>query len=52
MGELLEKRSILGRDFCGAGLEGKGMKRKLLLQPELREAVARLSQDRPKDQRL
>jgi hypothetical protein len=28
------------------------MKRKLLLQPELREAVARLSQHRPRDERL
>jgi hypothetical protein len=50
--ELSEKRSISGRDYCGAGLEGGGMKRKLLLQPELREAIARLSQDRPKDERL
>lgn len=51
-GELLEKRSISGRDYCGAGLEGGGMKRKLILQPELREAIARLSQHRPRDERL
>jgi hypothetical protein len=50
--ELLEKRSISGLDYCGAGLEGGGMKRKLLLQPELREAVARLSQHRPTDEKL
>jgi hypothetical protein len=46
-GELLEKRSISGADYCGAGLEGGGMKRKLLLQPELREAIARLSRHWP-----
>jgi hypothetical protein len=51
-GALLEKRSISGRDYCGAGLEGGGMKRKLLLQPELREAIARLSQHRPKDEKV
>jgi hypothetical protein len=51
-GALLEKRSISGRDYCDAGLKGGGMKRKLLLQPELREAIARLSQLRPKDERL
>jgi hypothetical protein len=51
-GEILEKRSISGRDFCGPGLEGGGMKRKLLLQPELREALARFLQHRPKDERL
>jgi hypothetical protein len=51
-GALLEKRSISGRDCCGAGLEGGGMKRKLLLQPELREAIARLSQHRPKDEKV
>jgi hypothetical protein len=28
------------------------MKRKLLLQPELREALARLSQHRPRDEKL
>lgn len=51
-GEILEKRSISGCNFCGAGLEGGGMKRKLLLQPELREALARLSQHQPKDKKL
>ncbi|GAQ83542.1 hypothetical protein KFL_001520120 [Klebsormidium nitens] len=51
-GQLFEKRSISGRDYCGAGLEGGGLKRKLLLQPELREAIARLSQNRPKDEKL
>ncbi|GAQ93518.1 hypothetical protein KFL_016050010, partial [Klebsormidium nitens] len=52
MGALLEKRPISGRDYCGSGLQGGGLKRKLLLQPELREALARLSQHRPKDERL
>lgn len=51
-GQSLEKRSISGRDYCSAGLEGGGLKRKLLLQPELREAIARLSQHRPKDEKL
>ncbi|GAQ90555.1 hypothetical protein KFL_006550050 [Klebsormidium nitens] len=51
-GQLLQKRSISGQDYCGAGLEGGGMKRKLILQPELREAIARLSQHRPKDEKL
>ncbi|GAQ92640.1 hypothetical protein KFL_010800040 [Klebsormidium nitens] len=51
-GALLEKRSISGRDYCGAGLEGGGMKRKLLLQPELRVAIARLSRHRPKDEKV
>jgi hypothetical protein len=51
-GELLEKRSIFDRDYCGAGLEGEGMKQKLLLQPELREAVARLSQHRPTNEKV
>jgi hypothetical protein len=51
-GKLLEKRSISGRDYCGAGLEGGGMKRKLLIQPELREALARLLQHRSKDEKL
>ncbi|GAQ85448.1 hypothetical protein KFL_002360010, partial [Klebsormidium nitens] len=51
-GALLEKRSISGRDYCAAGLHGGGIKRKLLLQPELREALARLSQHRPKDEKL
>jgi hypothetical protein len=46
-GELLEKWSISGRDYCGAG-----MKRKLLLQPELQDAIARLLQHRPKDEKL
>jgi hypothetical protein len=51
-GALLEKRSISRRNYCGSGLEGGGMKRKLLLQPELREAIARLSQHRPKDEKV
>ncbi|GAQ85301.1 hypothetical protein KFL_002280160 [Klebsormidium nitens] len=51
-GALLEKRPISGRDYCGSGLQGGGLKRKLLLLPELREALARLSQHRPKDERL
>ncbi|GAQ83652.1 hypothetical protein KFL_001560190 [Klebsormidium nitens] len=51
-GELLEKRPISGRDYCGASLVGGGLKRKLLLLPELREAHARLSQHRPQDGKL
>ncbi|GAQ93268.1 hypothetical protein KFL_014030020, partial [Klebsormidium nitens] len=51
-GTLLEKRPISGRDYCGSGLQGGGLKRKLLLLPELREALARLSQHRPTDERL
>ncbi|GAQ77639.1 hypothetical protein KFL_000010870 [Klebsormidium nitens] len=51
-GELLQTASISGRDYCGAGLEGGGLKRQLVLQPELREALARLSQHRPRDERL
>lgn len=51
-GQLLQKRSISGQDYCGAGLEGGGMKRKLILPPELREAIARLSQHRPKDEKV
>jgi hypothetical protein len=47
-GELLKKQSISGRDYCSAGLEGAGMKRRLVLQPELRELIARLSQHRPR----
>ncbi|GAQ93557.1 hypothetical protein KFL_016440020, partial [Klebsormidium nitens] len=51
-GALLEKRPISGRDYCGSGLQGGGLKRKLLLLPELREALARLSQHRPRDEKL
>ncbi|GAQ89497.1 hypothetical protein KFL_005300010 [Klebsormidium nitens] len=51
-GALLEKRPISDRDYCGSGLQGGGLKRKLLLLPELQEALARLSQHRPKDERL
>ncbi|GAQ93526.1 hypothetical protein KFL_016150020 [Klebsormidium nitens] len=51
-GKPLEKKSISGRNYCGAGLQGGGLKRKLLLQPELREALARLSQHRPRDEKL
>jgi hypothetical protein len=51
-GELLEKQSVSGRDYCSAGLEGAGMKRRLVLQPELRELIARLSQHRPTSERL
>jgi hypothetical protein len=51
-GRLLEKRSVSGRDYCGAALEGWGFKRQLLMQPELRVAVARLSQHRPRDEKL
>ncbi|GAQ93077.1 hypothetical protein KFL_012860010, partial [Klebsormidium nitens] len=51
-GALPEKRPISGRDYCGSGLQGGGLKRKLLLLPELREALVRLSQHRPKDERL
>jgi hypothetical protein len=50
--ELLKLRSILGRDKCTAGLEGDGMKRTLLLDAELSEVIARLSQQCPKDERL
>jgi hypothetical protein len=41
-GAALEKQSIAGRDYCAAGLEGGGMKRRLVVQPELRELIARL----------
>jgi hypothetical protein len=51
-GELLEKHSVSGRDYCSAGLEGAGMKRRLVLQPELRELIARLSQHRPTSEKL
>jgi hypothetical protein len=51
-GELLEKQSVSGLDYCSAGLEGAGMKRRLVLQPELRELIARLSQHRPTSERL
>jgi hypothetical protein len=51
-GELLEKHSVFGRDYCSAGLEGAGMKRRLVLQPELRELIARLSQHRPTLEKL
>jgi hypothetical protein len=50
--ELLEKQSVSGRDYCAAGLEGAGMKRRLVLQPELRELIARLLQHRPTSERL
>jgi hypothetical protein len=51
-GELLEKQSVSGRDYCSARLEGAGMKRRLVLQPELRELIAHLSQHRPTSQKL
>jgi hypothetical protein len=51
-GELLEKHSASGPDYCSAGLEGGGMKRRLVLQPELRELITRLSQHRPASERL
>ncbi|GAQ87643.1 hypothetical protein KFL_003670040 [Klebsormidium nitens] len=51
-GEALEKQSISGRDYCAASLEGGGMKRRLVLQPELRDLLARLSQHRPTSERL
>jgi hypothetical protein len=42
-GELLEKHSVSGRDYCSAGLEGAGIKRRLVLQLELRQLIVRLS---------
>jgi hypothetical protein len=51
-GELLEKQPVSGRYYCSAGLEGAGMKRRLVLQPELRKLIARLSQHRPTSERL
>ncbi|GAQ84965.1 hypothetical protein KFL_002150020 [Klebsormidium nitens] len=50
--QLLQKRSISSQDYWAAGLEGGGMKRKLILQSELREAIARLSQHCTKDEKL
>jgi hypothetical protein len=51
-GAPFEKQSIAGRDYCAAGLEGGGMKRRLVLQPELRELIARLSRHRPVSEKL
>jgi hypothetical protein len=51
-GELLKKHSVSGRNYCSAGLEGGGMKRRLVLQPKLRELIAGLSQHRSAAERL
>ncbi|GAQ92468.1 hypothetical protein KFL_010210010, partial [Klebsormidium nitens] len=51
-GAALEKQSVAGRDYCAAGLEGGGMKRRLVLQPELRELIARVSRHRPVSEKL
>jgi hypothetical protein len=51
-GAALEKQSVAGRDYCAAGLEGGGMKRRLVLQPELRELIARVSRHRPESEKL
>ncbi|GAQ87753.1 hypothetical protein KFL_003750030 [Klebsormidium nitens] len=51
-GTALEKQSVAGRDYCAAGLEGGGMKRRLVLQPELRELIARVSRHRPESEKL
>jgi hypothetical protein len=51
-GAALEKQSVARRDYCTAGLEGGGMKRRLVLQPELRELIARVSRHRPESEKL
>jgi hypothetical protein len=51
-GAALKKQLVAGRDYCAAGLEGGGMKRRLVLQPELRELVARVSRHRAKSEKL
>jgi hypothetical protein len=51
-GAALEKQSVAGRDYCAAGLEGGGMKRRLVLQPELRELIARVSRHRSESEKL
>ncbi|GAQ90961.1 hypothetical protein KFL_007070070 [Klebsormidium nitens] len=51
-GAALEKQLVAGRDYCAAGLEGGGMKRRLVLQPELRELIARVSRHRPVSEKL
>jgi hypothetical protein len=51
-GAPFEKQSVAGRDYCAAGLEGGGMKRRLVLQPELRELIARVSRHRSASEKL
>jgi hypothetical protein len=51
-GAPFEKQSVAERDYCDAGLEGGGMKRRLVLQPELRELIARVSRHRPESKKL
>ncbi|GAQ89061.1 hypothetical protein KFL_004840010, partial [Klebsormidium nitens] len=45
----VEKTMEAGVNFCAASLEGRGMKRRLVIQPELRTLLARFSGHHPKD---
>ncbi|GAQ88997.1 hypothetical protein KFL_004770040 [Klebsormidium nitens] len=48
----VEKTMEAGINFCAASLEGRGMKRRLLIQPELRTLLARFSGRHPRDPEL
>jgi hypothetical protein len=48
-GETVVKHMEAGVNFSASALEGRGLKRRLIHQPELRALVARYSQHHPKD---
>ncbi|GAQ86810.1 hypothetical protein KFL_003120160 [Klebsormidium nitens] len=48
----VEKTMEAGVNFCAASLEGRGMKRRLVIQPELRTLLARFSGHHPRDPEL
>lgn len=51
-GTNVEKTMVAGVNFCAASLAGRGMKRRLVHQPELRALLARFSGHHPRDPEL